>query len=275
MQPADARIGKLLYDLKVVDGAQAREVQKHVDGGAGRFHHIVAELGFANEQAVAAAIASGYGLQRVSLGQLPADRDALSRLERGFCEQHNLFPCALRDGGRTLWIAMSDPGDTVVQREAAQRSGCELRAVVAGHDEIQEAILRGYYGESFKPRATGGATSLDAPAQHPPTPAPRAAPRLAPEPSVDDAVAAVAAAAVRPPRAGGTPSKLDAAEAALDDLLGSGAAGAPAELTEAEQARLELLIESRTRASRAFRAVVELCAERGVFHLEEFRRRAK
>lgn len=265
MQPADARIGKLLYDLKVLDGAQAREVQKHVDGGAGRFHHIVAELGFANEQVVAAAIASGYGLQRVSLGQLPSDRDALSRLERGFCEQHNLFPCALRDEGRTLWVALSDPGDTVVLRDAAQRSGCELRPVVAGHDEIQEAILRAYYGESFKPRATGGATSLDAlPAQ-----AARAAPR-APEPGREDGASAAARA-----QRGGAPSKLDAAEAALDDLLGGGASGRPSELSPAELARLDLLVESRSRASRAFRAVVELCAERGVFHLEEFRRRAK
>ncbi len=246
MDAPDIRLARLLFEAKLLDASQVREVQKHVEAGGGRFHRIAVELGFATEAQVAGAIAASFQLSRVSLAQVPPDPVALAKLDAPFCEQHGMFPCALRDDGRTLWVAVSDPGTTASLDAAARRAKTAIRPVVAGHDEIQEAILRSYRGETHKPRTTPATATIDE--------------AVARGIELDDRPP--------PPVAGG----LAAAESALDDLLGMSSRG---ELTAEEQARLDLLVESQARSAKALRAVVELCLERGLFDLAEYRSRVR
>lgn len=264
---ADARIGAALVQAGVVDQLQLRSAQAHQQKWGGKLARILVDLGFTREDRLADALAAAFNVPRMKLATLPVDREALKKLDQAFCEQKNVFPCALRDGGKLLFVAVDDPSDLELLDGIGLRADVpRVKPVVAGFDEIQVAILRWYRGESLLQRQREEVTSIEldeddheaveitdprgqvlrrADATPPPQPAPTQPP-------------------ARMPGAG-----LAEAQAKLDELLG----GPRLSLTPEEERRLAAVRDAQERGVRVLRALVSLCSEKGIFGIDEYRAR--
>ncbi len=242
------RMSDILMRARLVDELQLRSATARQSQWGGRLAKHVVEMGFTTEVAVTEALAHALSMQRVELGSMPRDAAALAKLDVQVAEEKGIFPYALRDNGKTLWLAMADPCDLEAVDFIAARTGCRIRTAVAGEKEIQVAILRHYKGQEppasmlgDSPRPVGRSPTgdmvmtdihgkeLDVEAARPtPAPAPlRPQMRLTPVPP--------------PPAATGTGPELERLQGELD------------------------------KATRVLRALIELCIQKQVFSNDEIR----
>lgn len=143
----DIQIAQILLKAGVIDDMQLRSVQARQQQWGGRIHHIIAENGFAPEASIAQALADHLNMPRVALADLSIDQPTLAKLNAAFCEEHSIFPCALRDDGKTLWITMSDPLDLgAFDQVRSKVRVARVNAGVSGHQEILDAINQYYRG---------------------------------------------------------------------------------------------------------------------------------
>lgn len=266
------RIAEILHRAKLIDDLQLRSAMAHQTQWGGRLSHIVVEKRFAREEAVIDAIANAMKLPKVDLDTMENDPAAQAKVDLDFARTRGVFPFALKDAGKTLWLAMSDPSDVPVVDELAMKvRGVRIKIVVASERQIQAAIKRCYLGDS----------SSQAPAFGSIQPAELSATTDAEEEEgkiVDMSGRTLVKNIkdIRPPEPKAAPPPVappSAASALLDDLIGSGAPAAV--LTPAEMERLRSIQDQQEKGARILRAVLELCIERRVFGMEEYRSRLK
>jgi hypothetical protein len=290
MAPPRNRIGDILVKARVIDELQLRSALANQEQWGGRVSRIVAELGLASEDTITQAISQGLGMPRASLGNLTKDPAALSKVDVSLAEQKGIFPIALKDGGKTLMLAMADPTDLTTIDQVVAKTRARVVPMVAGEREIQIAILRHYRNMepaaasaghnpfSPTPKRDAGADSGDEdefkivdmsgktvmkrlsdivdPNAQPPAPAP-APPPPAPAP---------------PPPAPVLP-RASAAADMLDEILAGGSA--PAGFSPEEMQRLESLQANQEKSSKILRALLELLFEKGALNQRELAGRMK
>ncbi|NBC39102.1 general secretion pathway protein GspE [Corallococcus exiguus] len=282
--PSRNRIADILVKARVIDELQLRSALASLDQWGGRVSRVIADLGLASEETITQAICQGLGMPRVQLGNLTKDAAALARVEVGLAEQKGVFPVQLKDNGKTLVLAMSDPTDLATLDQVAARSRARVVPMVAGDREIEHAILRHYRGQEpvekkrFKPDSNkqqdagelpeeeefkvvdmSGKTVVkrisdivDPNAAPPPPAAPAPAARAAPAPAAN---------------AGSSASDI------LDEIL---AGGAPtSEWTEEDLARLQTVQQNQEKSSKILRALLELVFEKGAVQQRELAARMR
>ena len=276
MATADSNIAKLLMDKRLLDQFQYRAIQDHQDRSGGRFHMLAMALGFVAEDHICAAVAKVTGLQMVSLNKLKPDPRAITKLDGPFCAKHTLMPCALRDGGRNLWLAMADPIDGDVIASVRRATGLDVRPLVGRLSEIK-AHIEQFYGSELAD-ADPFSQSIDL--------------SLTDEEAEEDdelkvtdmsgktlvkhagesrqegsaaAKLAIRLAEDRPmaPIIGGP--QRSTASTPLEDL----AMGVEAPSTSLDE-RMALIAKNQEKATKIIKALVELCIEKGFFSAEEF-----
>ncbi len=146
-------IGEILSKVGMIDDLQLRSALARQEQWGGRLAMHLVDLGFMDEAAIADAIAKALGIKRVKLSTTPKDSGALLKVDLDVAEQRGIYPCFLQ--GKTLWLAMADPTDLETMEMVAKRSGCLVRAVVAGEKEIMAAIWRNYRNQEPPPSLLG------------------------------------------------------------------------------------------------------------------------
>ena len=285
-----SKIADILLRAKVVDDLQMRSALAHQQQWGSRLGKVIVEKRFAKEGAVVDAIARALNLPRVELSKVEKDSQAMAKLDVATAKEKAIFPCALKDGGKTLWLAMADPTDITVVDELASRTRCRIKQVVAGEYEILEAIDRHYLGQE-PARRTGFDNAVDmeeddgeemrltdiageavdlAPVAKKTfnTPAPFVSPALSMQRPTPPPFA--------PPAAPMQPMgrSRSNSENALDDLLSPVSAPAGGWSTE-ELERLKVIHETQAKATSILRTLVDLCMEKGCFALDEYRAKLK
>ncbi|RKG63184.1 general secretion pathway protein GspE [Corallococcus sp. CA054B] len=284
--PSRNRIADILIKARVIDELQLRSALASLDQWGGRVSRVVADLGLASEETVTQAICQGLGMPRVQLGNLTKDAAALARVDVGLAEQKGIFPVQLKDNGKTLVLAMSDPTDLATLDQVAARSRARVVPMVAGDREIEHAILRHYRGQEpvekkrYKPDTGKQQQSSDEFPEEEEfkvvdmsgkTVVKRISdivdPNAAPPPPAAPAPAARAAPAAAPASAGSSASDI------LDEIL---AGGAPTnEWTEEDLARLQTVQQNQEKSSKILRALLELVFEKGAVQQRELAARMR
>ncbi|MBZ4332040.1 general secretion pathway protein GspE [Corallococcus interemptor] len=281
--PSRNRIADILVKARVIDELQLRSALASLDQWGGRVSRVVADLGLASEETITQAICQGLGMPRVQLGNLTKDAAALARVDVGLAEQKGIFPVQLKDNGKTLVLAMSDPTDLATLDQVAARSRARVVPMVAGDREIEHAILRHYRGQEpvekkrFKPDTNKSRDPGELPEEEEfkvvdmsgKTVVKRISdivdPNAAPPPPAAPAPAARAAPAAAP--AGSSASDI------LDEIL---AGGAPtSEWTEEDLARLQTVQQNQEKSSKILRALLELVFEKGQVQQRELAARMR
>jgi hypothetical protein len=268
------RIGEILVKARVIDEMQLRSALAQHDQWGGRLSRIITDMGIAAEDTLTQAISQGMGIQRVQLGTA-RDAGALAKLEVTFAEQKGIFPVSLRDNGKTLILAMADPTDLATIDQVAARSRTRVIPMVAGDQEIQNAIQRHYRNmepaaptshpaasrrsastgndDEFKIVDISGRTVV------------KALNDVAPSMARENAARQAPAAA---PRAGGGASASDL----LDEILSA----APAEVFSPEEMqRLQAVQINQEKSSKILRALLELLLEKRMIQQRELAARLR
>jgi len=261
-----SRVGDFLLRANVIDDLQLRSARATHAQWGGRLGKVIAEMGLADEDQIADAVAQAMKLPREQIGSA-RDPGALAKLDAAFCEQHAIFPVRLDNNGKSLVLAVADPTDLETMDMASGRARSRVKLVVASETEIMAAIARCYRGAQAQAARPSRA---------------RQAVQLADETQdevkitdmngntvmkVNPALSAAEAAAATDPGASG-------AGDLLDELLTGRAPPAPS-LTPEEQRRLAELRANQERSGKALRAVMELLKEKGYTTQKELLARLK
>lgn len=145
----------LLLRLELIDEHQHDAVVSRMPESGAQSLQTVAELGYATEAAIAKALASELGLPRIDLQASEPEADAVALLDEKTCRERLVLPCALRDGGQLLWLAMADPTDAEAIDLVRRKAHLRVRTAVATPGEISRAasLLHGSFAPATGPQA--------------------------------------------------------------------------------------------------------------------------
>jgi hypothetical protein len=195
------RIGDLLVKAGVITELQLKAALAEQHQWGGKLGDILVRMEFLTEEVLVRALSKQTGIARADLTGNP-DAGALAVVPADTAEEFGLVPIALKDQGRTLLVAMSDPLNiSATDHLVSLTGGRKVETRLAGASAIRHAISRWYRGEEML-RDDGeqpsmkivnnagntveravvgiGARSVKAPAaaaaKHPPEPPPRSRP---------------------------------------------------------------------------------------------------
>lgn len=133
------RIEKLLLDRGMLTVEDVLRARRHpsLSQGIGK---VLESLGLLTEDEFLNMLAEASGAQRAGLAGVELDWAMAETLSFDLCDRHCAVPLHLE--GRTVVVAMRDPGDLTVVDELRFRLGTGVRPVVAAEREIRDAIGR-------------------------------------------------------------------------------------------------------------------------------------
>jgi hypothetical protein len=244
------RIGDLLVKAGVITDLQLKAALAEQSQWGGKLGDILVRMEFLTEEVLVRALSKQSGIPRADLSGEP-NKGALARISPETAEEFNVVPVGVKEEGRTLVVAMSDPGNVMVTDHVRQIAGCKIEAHLAGASAIRNAIARWYRGTELNEEQSTGMKIMNNAGNTMVTVDPRkkgaaagpAGPAIRPPPSTPPPVAQ--------PRNGGG----DVRQSAVEVLRG--------------------VEETQRRSVAALKAMVELLIEKGVFSREEYLSRVK
>jgi Type II secretion system (T2SS), protein E, N-terminal domain len=142
------RIGDLLVKAGVITDLQLKAALAEQSQWGGKLGDILVRMEFITEEVLVRALSKQTGIARADLAGEP-DKAAIAQVSAETAEEFNLIPLAVKDEGRTLVVAMSDPGNVMVTDHLRSVTGCRIEGQLAGASAIRAAIARWYRGEEL------------------------------------------------------------------------------------------------------------------------------
>ena len=142
------RIGDLLVKAGVITDLQLKAALAEQSQWGGKLGDILVRMEFITEEVLVRALSKQTGIARADLSG-DADPEAIARVPPETAEEFNMVPLRVEDEGRSLIVAMSDPGNVMVVDHLHALTGCRIEAQLAGASAIRAAIARWYRGEEL------------------------------------------------------------------------------------------------------------------------------
>jgi hypothetical protein len=142
------KIGDLLVKAGVITELQLKAALAEQQQWGGKLGDILVRMEFLTEEVLVRALSKQTGIPRADLTG-DGDKAALSLIPAESAEEFGLVPIALKEEGRALAVAMSDPLNIHVTDHLRSLTGCRIDAQLAGASAIRHAISRWYRGEEL------------------------------------------------------------------------------------------------------------------------------
>ncbi|MBX3178350.1 MAG: hypothetical protein KF886_13400 [Candidatus Hydrogenedentes bacterium] len=137
-------IGQILLDAGVISGDQlqtALELQK--SNPQQHLGSLLAELGFASDEAIAQARASQCGVEYIRFSESTVDPEAAALISRRLAEQHTCIPVSATED--IMRLAVVNPMDLLAIEDVERFSNRKVEVVVGTGPDIEQAIARFYW----------------------------------------------------------------------------------------------------------------------------------
>jgi len=143
------KIGDLLVKAGVITELQLKAALAEQQQWGGKLGDILVRMDFLTEEVLVRALSKQTGIARADLtGEV--DRSALALVPADTAEEFGLVPIGLKDQGRTLVVAMSDPMNiSATDHLVSLTGGLKIETRIAGAGAIRHAISRWYRGEEM------------------------------------------------------------------------------------------------------------------------------
>lgn len=143
------KIGDLLVKAGVITELQLKAALAEQQQWGGKLGDILVRMEFLTEEVLVRALSKQTGIARADLtGE--GDKGALSVVPADTAEEFGLVPVGLKDQGRTLVVAMSDPLNiSATDHLVSLTGGRKIETQLAGASAIRNAISRWYRGEEL------------------------------------------------------------------------------------------------------------------------------
>src|SRR5436190_15343503 len=185
------KIGDLLVKAGVITELQLKAALGEQQHWGGKLGDILVRMDFLTEEVLVRALSKQTGIARADLtGEV--DPSALAVVPPDTAEEYGLVPIALKDQGRTLVVAMSDPMNiSATDHLVSLTGGRKIETRLAGAAAIRHAISRWYRGEevlrddgeqSMRIVNNAGNTVIGSETRQPKSPIPKTEPIAVPRP---------------------------------------------------------------------------------------------
>ena len=136
------RIGELLVQKHVLSAEQLERAREEAKSTGTRVGLQLTKLGVVEEDELAEAISSQYGVPTLALENFQIDPDVIKLIPEDVSTKHNIVP--VNRSGATLIIAMADPSNIFAIDDVKFLTGYNVEVVVAAEESIKRATKRAY-----------------------------------------------------------------------------------------------------------------------------------
>ena len=145
------KLGQILVNRGLLDPDQLGAALADQQQGGARLGMTLVRMGFVDEETLIRTLAGQLKLPVARIRGKRVSPDVLECIPVDLAEKHRCLPLFFKQegGGRVLFVAMEDPSDTDALDAIARDSGEELRAVLVGPTELEEALQRHYHWASL------------------------------------------------------------------------------------------------------------------------------
>src|SRR5216684_3558519 len=130
------RIGDLLVKAGVITDLQLKAALAEQSQWGGKLGDILVRMEFINEEVLVRALSKQTGIARADLAG-EVNQTAGKHVPAETAEEFNLVPLALKDEGRTLVVAMSDPGNVMVTDHLRSLTGCRIEELAGDESSMK------------------------------------------------------------------------------------------------------------------------------------------
>lgn len=164
---ATIKLGELLIKAKVLQEGQLKAALAEQRKWGGKLGEILVRMNFLTEDLLVKALSKQLALPIVNLDTIQGlPPPVKAKIPANVAREHSAIPIQLRDDGRTLTVAVSDPLNVQLVDTLRAIANCRIVVQLAGRSQILRAIARFYEGEaessdfegSFKVVDAGGRT---------------------------------------------------------------------------------------------------------------------
>jgi hypothetical protein len=142
------RLGDILLERRVITEDQLAVALAHQHQWGMRLGTALVSKGFLSEGLLVQVLSESLSIPMVDLAKVAPEAVALQLVSAQTCEQHEVFPIAVREqrGKRLLLLAMADPLNVTVIDEIAFVIDATIKPAIAPRSAIEASIRRSYYG---------------------------------------------------------------------------------------------------------------------------------
>ncbi|MCP3098583.1 general secretion pathway protein GspE [Myxococcus sp. K15C18031901] len=252
---AQIKLGELLIKANVLQESQLKAALAEQAKWGGKLGEILVRMSLVSEDILVRALSKQLGMPAVNLDavqMVPAHVKA--KIPSQTARDFSVLPLQLRDEGKTLVVAMSDPLNVRMLDELRAVTKCRIVPNVAGRTSIARAFARIYEENMELEDADTNFKVVDAQGR-------TVVKNLK---DLDPAAAAVASA----PKPAPPPVAARPAPPVMEVPSRSAPGGSPADL-------LRSVEEVQRKEVAALKAMVELLIEKGVFSRDEYLAKVK
>ncbi|NMO23471.1 general secretion pathway protein GspE [Pyxidicoccus fallax] len=252
---AQIKLGELLIKANVLQESQLKAALAEQAKWGGKLGEILVRMSLVSEDILVRALSKQLGMPAVNLDAVQVvPPHVKAKISAQTARDFSVLPLQLRDDGKTLVVAMSDPLNVRMLDELRAVTKCRIVPNVAGRSSIARAFSRIYEENAELEDADTNFKVVDAQGR-------TVVKNLK---DLDPA----AAAATSAPAARPTPTPAPTRPSTETPTVRPAASGSPAEL-------LRSVEEVQRKEVAALKAMVELLIEKGVFSREEYLAKVK
>ncbi|MBJ6764000.1 general secretion pathway protein GspE [Myxococcaceae bacterium JPH2] len=257
---AQIKLGELLIKANVLQESQLKAALAEQAKWGGKLGEILVRMNLVSEDILVRALSKQLGMPAVNLEAVQSVQPHVkAKISTQTARDFSVLPLQLRDEGKTLVVAMSDPLNVRMLDELRAITKCRIVVNVAGRTSIARAFARIYEETAELEDADTNFKVVDAQGR-------TVVKNLK---DLDPAAAAVVSAGPPPPTSAAPRSAAaPRAQAPVVEAPPARAGGSPADM-------LRSVEDVQRKEVAALKAMVELCIEKGIFSREEYLAKVK
>lgn len=150
MTASDEALVPLLVQARLVSAAQVDQAVERCRRRGGTLLESIFGLGFLAPDDLVSFLVADPEASQISLAALRPRTEVLDSLSAGLARKHRVVP--MDRVGETLLVGMAEPLEESAVRELAEASGCDVRTLLVGSEDVGSALAL-YYGDGGPSRA--------------------------------------------------------------------------------------------------------------------------
>jgi hypothetical protein len=142
------KLGELLVRANIITEGQLKAALVEQQKWGGKLGETLVRMSFCNEDIVVKALSKQMAIPRAELETVqPPPESVLHKIPVEMSRDLNVVPLQLRDDGKTLVVALTDPRNIDTVDTLRAKTGCKIVVMIAGPTALNKARGRFYYGE--------------------------------------------------------------------------------------------------------------------------------
>ena len=138
------RIGDLLIEEGLITREQLGQALTEQRSSGMRLGYVLVKMGLVQELDITKMLARQYHVPAVDLGKFKVEEKIVNLVPADVALKHTVLP--LKREGRSLTVAMAEPGDVQVVDDLKFITRCDIVPVIAGEYTLRTAIEKYYEG---------------------------------------------------------------------------------------------------------------------------------